>query len=100
MYGVNSLPELMTEAVLGGFETLFLILVLRPWSYDRSWIRLTIATVCFAPWALAAGIAGMNSGSVYATHTLWRLTISAILSLILIISGIAAARRRFGANAK
>ena len=91
---VNSASELVTEAVLGACEMTALLFVLRPWNYAHFWTRATIAFAVFAPWPLAAGMAGVQAGSVYATHTPWRLTLSAMLLVLAVLSGVAAVRSR------
>ena len=45
--------------------------VLRPWSYQRSWVRTLIMLLLLSPWLLLWGALGLHAGPTTHTHTLW-----------------------------
>jgi hypothetical protein len=93
-YGQNWPGDLSNAMWLGAFEVLGLLVVLRPWSYRRSWGRALVALALFVPWTLVAAMLGMHAGSINGAHLLWRAGIVLVLLCLTIISGYEATRAR------
>jgi hypothetical protein len=93
-YGQNWPGDLSTELWFGVAELLVLFLILRPWSYRRSWGRALLALVVFIPWTLFAAMLGMHAGSINGAHLVWRAGVVLVLLVLAAISGYEAARAR------
>ena len=88
-YGHNQAGALGRGVLYATVDLVVLCLVLRPWSYDRSWRRAALALLLFAPWALLNVITLMHAGGVWATHVMSVLAIWLGLALLLTVSGVA-----------
>ncbi len=74
-------------------ELVVLALILRPWSYRRSWGRSAVALVVILPWTLLwAGL--MHQGGVLVVHAMWLVSLVVILCACCAWSGFAALRAR------
>ena len=93
-YGQNWPGDLSTEITLGAWEMLALMLILRPWSYRRSWGRALFALVLAIPWTLFMAMVGMHAGSVNGAHLVWRTVIVLALLVLTTLSAVEAARAR------
>ncbi len=94
-YGHNWPGDFMSEAIESFVEIAVLALILRPWSFQRSWIRALVSAGVFFPWSLFTAVAGMHAGSIFAAHGLWLFALATALVLIAVYAGIAAALHRF-----
>jgi hypothetical protein len=88
-YGHNGPGALEWGVLYATLDLAVLCLVLRPWSYDRSWRRAAIALLLFTPWALLNVITLMHAGSVWATHIMSAVAIWLGLVVLLAVSGVA-----------
>jgi hypothetical protein len=73
-------------------EFLAATVLLRPWSYRRSWGRALIAAAVFAPWSFIRMVMGMHAGPATHAHSLWMLLFCVGLVGAAVVSGIAAVR--------
>ena len=87
-YGHNSEDALANGLVLTFFELAILVAILRPWSYDRSWGRASIALALLLPWTLLWMLGAMHAGGVFGLHWMWLallvvgLTVTVLVSLV------------------
>ena len=96
--GQNWPGDLSTELWLGAAELLVLFLILRPWSYRRSWGRALVALVLFIPWTLFTAMLGMHAGSINGAHLVWRAGVALVLLCLALISGYEAVQARRSAD--
>ena len=73
-------------------EVLLLYLILRPWSYRRSWGRAAIAFFLFAGWTILGGIGTMHSGRIGTFHWGWLLLVTVGLLGATVVSAAMAAQ--------
>ena len=66
------------------------LLILRPWSYHRSWLRALCAAVLFAPWLAFNFLLLIHSGGIMTLHALWLFGLWILFAVATIRSGIAA----------
>ena len=73
-------------------ELAVLYLIVRPWSYRRSFKRLIVALTLFVPWMTLSGMALMHAGAVVALHFFWLFVLDTALIICLLVSVIATQR--------
>jgi hypothetical protein len=93
-YGHTQRGELAHILGITAGEVLVLLLLLRPWSYDRSWLRALGALLVLTPWLMLWGILGLHAGPTTHTHTALLLLVWVSLVGASVVSGIAALRAR------
>lgn len=93
-YGHNHAGALAEGLVMTLSEAAAIYLILRPWSYLRSWGRALGALALLAPWTVIAAILSMHAGGVVMLHLLWLLCLDLIVASVALWSGVAALRRR------
>ena len=93
-YGHTQVGELARILKITAGELVIATLVLRPWSYRRSWVRVLAGLLLLTPWMLLWGVAGMHSGPTTHAHTSWLLLFWIGLAISGIVSAIGAARAR------
>jgi hypothetical protein len=80
-------------------ELAVLMLILRPWSYRRSWARAALALTVFLPWATLSTLSLMHVGGVLVVHAIWLVCVVLVLAACAVWSGAAAFRTRSPATA-
>jgi hypothetical protein len=93
-YGHNGDGSLATGIILLMIETAVLCAILRPWSYRRSWGRALSALVLSSFWAVLWVPLTMHTGGVLMAHFLWLVAVLMGLVVAVLVSGVAAVRRR------
>ena len=93
-YGHTQLGELARILRITAVEVLVFLLLLRPWSYQRSWMRALAGVVLLTPWLLLWGALGLHAGPTTHAHTSWLLLFWLGLTVSGIVSGVGAARAR------
>ncbi len=73
-------------SLFGMLECATLTLVIRPWSYRRSWGRAFVALLLFLPWSLLSLAFTMHMPPVVIFHAFWTLLVSAGLLVTLVIT--------------
>jgi len=96
-YGHNHAGALAEGLLMTLSEAAALYLILRPWSYRRSWGRALGALALLAPWTAIAAILTMHAGGVVMLHLAWLLCLDVIVLGLALWSGAAALSRRAGA---
>lgn len=81
--------ELTLVLVSIALETVVLALVLRPWSWQRSWRRAVTAFALFTPWLGFWHALSLGSGPVTGTHVLVLLVLWLGLALLAALSSVA-----------
>ncbi|NEQ24982.1 MAG: hypothetical protein F6K28_38995 [Microcoleus sp. SIO2G3] len=61
-----------------------LYLVIRPWSFRRSWVRCLGAMTLFFPWTFLMMFITMHGGGITRIHFFWLVGIDLILITLLI----------------
>ena len=79
IYGHSGPDDLKNMIILSAIELVVLYLILRPWSYQRSWSRSFMALLLFAPWTVLSMIVSMHTGSILTLHWLWLLVLDIVL---------------------
>lgn len=82
-YGHNNEGALLQGFILTLVELAVLYLIIRPWSFRRSWLRVISAMVLFLPWTFLMIFMTMHSGGIFFLHFLWLLVIDLILISLL-----------------
>jgi hypothetical protein len=82
----NHPGALLTWGLWLAGEVAVLYLVLRPWSYRRSWGRALLALVLCAPPLLLALLVLIHSGGIMAWHAMWLLAVFVTLLTCLVVS--------------
>ncbi len=90
-YGHNAGGALSLGLGWSFVEMLLMMIILRPWTYRRSWKRAALAVALAVPWCFASMVFTMHGGGVVALHFLWVLALSAIAMVLAIAGAIAAA---------
>lgn len=80
-YGHSYSGELRIMLAVTSVEMVIFALILRPWSYDRSWLRALLALSLLTPWLLLWGAFGIHAGPATHTHTAWLLLLWAVLAV-------------------
>jgi hypothetical protein len=80
--------QLLIEAVIA-------LLLIRPWSYQRSSGRILVAAALFAPWVLLNLMFIIHSGGIMVLHTVWLLALWLSLVCAALWAGAATIVRRF-----
>ena len=93
-YGHTQVGELARILQITAVELLVFVVVLRPWSHRRSWIRAVTGLALLTPWLLLWGAVGLHSGPTTQAHTSWLLLFWVALLISAIVSGVGAARAR------
>jgi hypothetical protein len=75
-------------------ELIILYLILRPWSYQRSWRRSLGALMVAVPWLGVSVFMTFHAGGIIAVHATWMLAVVILLLFTTFISAIAAANQR------
>jgi hypothetical protein len=63
----GDLSQVLTMTVV---ELLFVLVILRPWSYQRSWGRSLAALLLLTPWTLFYLLILIHSGGIMVLHSL------------------------------
>ncbi len=79
-------------------EATAVLLILRPWSYRRSWGRSLSAVIVVLPWTAFWGMSLMHAGGIVVIHFVWLVALLAVTSIAAVWSGVAA-RRSHAASA-
>jgi hypothetical protein len=74
-YRHNFPGDFRQNAILVLVEAAIAMLLIRPWSYNRSSGRTIIAAFVFLPWLILNLAFMMHSGGIMALHTLWLLAL-------------------------
>ena len=93
-YGHNSEGSLLPALGITVIELAVVYLILRPWSYRRSWLRAGIAFVIYLPWTGLSGFMCMHAGGIFAIHFLWLASLGMTLAICFVWSGLAAIQAR------
>ena len=93
-YGTTYAGELTQILGVTGAEILVAAVILRPWSYRRSWGRALLCALAFAPWLALWGALGLHAGPTTHAHTTWLLLFWLGLVTAAAVSGAAAVRAR------
>ena len=84
--------ELMETLGLIAIEVALLYLILRPWSYTRSWGRALMAGLLLAPFAVFAfGVMFMYGSLIALMHVIWLGLVAGGLFVAALVSASAAA---------
>ncbi|HEY9225918.1 MAG TPA: hypothetical protein VIP11_04680 [Gemmatimonadaceae bacterium] len=90
----NRAGELGIYASFVFVEAAVALLIVRPWSYDRSRGRALGAAVLFAPWVLLNLMMLIHSGGIMVLHALWLVILwGSLLGTVLVSASVAAADR-------
>jgi hypothetical protein len=89
-YGHNLDGVQLTGPLLSGLELALAFLILRPWSYQRSWVRALIALALLSPWALVNTVVILHLGGIGMLHVMWLWTLWLALALLTVVSGTSA----------
>ena len=81
--------DLRKNAVLVLIEAVVVLLLIRPWSYNRDSGRTLIAALVFTPWLLLNLVFMIHSGGIMALHTLWLLALWLSFVGVAVWSGVA-----------
>jgi hypothetical protein len=87
-YGHNHEGALTDGLVMTSVELVVLVAILRPWSYDRSWVRSLVATVLLAPWTMLSMMMSMHAGGIVFIHLFWIFLVLVGLSVTFLVSAI------------
>jgi hypothetical protein len=93
-YGHNHEAALVHGLWLSLIELAVVILLLRPWSYRRSWGRALAALAALVPWTLFWAVSLMHQGGIVAIHFLWLVALVVVAAVSAGWSGWAAWRDR------
>ena len=93
-YGHNHEGALLQVLPVTLIELGVVMLILRPWSYRRSWGRSVAALVVFLPWTLLSAAILMHQGGVVVLHAMWLASLVVVLVACVAWSGVAALRAR------
>jgi len=85
-FGHNWPGDLQNVALYGGLEILILTIIVRPWSYDRSWGRALIATGLLIPYTAFALVATMHAGTIIFIHALWLVALLVAMLMLTLVS--------------
>lgn len=89
-YGHNHDGALLQGLLYITIELVASLLIIRPWSYQRSWKRATLALAVAVPWTLVSIAMMMHAGGVIALHGLWMLALTSIFTVLATAGAIAA----------
>lgn len=90
----NGAGDLKTFVVMALVELAVVTVILRPWSYDRSWGRALGALVVLVPWTLLFLIMLIHSGGVMLWHVRWLLGLVLGTATLTVTSGAVAVLAR------
>jgi hypothetical protein len=90
----NRTGDLSSILLQMSLELLVLTVILRPWSYYRSWGRALTALVLCIPWTLIFMALLIHAGSVMVLHVVWLIGILLGTACLTVISANAARRHR------
>jgi hypothetical protein len=93
-YGHTQPGELSHILAITAGEMLVFLVLLRPWSYHRSWLRAVGALLVLTPWLLLWGVLGLHAGPTTHTHTLLLGLLWFGLAVTSVVSGVAVIRMR------
>ena len=85
-YGHNRAGNLSEMLIYMVVEITVLFLILRPLSYNFSWVRALLALILAVPLALVFLTSTMHAGFVIFTHAVWCLIMVVMLAVLLIAS--------------
>lgn len=94
-YGHNGQRDPEVMLAISAAELAVLYVILRPWSYRRSWWRPLISLLPFAPWTLLNMVASMHAGGVAIVHWMWLLVVDVILVACFTVSAASVAWSRW-----
>jgi len=89
-YGHNHDGALTAGLSLTLVELFVVYAILRPSSYQRSWIRSVVALVVFVPWTACSVLMTMHAGGVIGLHCLWVVPLVLLLAVCAAWSGMSA----------
>jgi hypothetical protein len=89
-YGHNGAGALGTGLLYTTVELAVIYLLLRPWSYERSWKRAAGALLLFTPWTGLHAMMLVHAGAIWSLHTMWLLVVWLGLAALLLVSGVSA----------
>jgi hypothetical protein len=92
--GHNGAGAFIAGVVWISIELVVLQLILRPWSYQRSWGRSLCALMVSIPWLGFSVLMMMHGGGIVRLHALWILVIAVAMLTVTFFSAIAADRHR------
>lgn len=82
-------------ALLSTVELVIAALIVRPWRFDRLWLRLLIAVVLLLAWTFPWLASMMHQPPVQGMHLLWLLLLDVGLLLALCVVSLVSAWRAF-----
>ena len=82
----NRPGDLRQFILMSGVELCLVLLLLRPWSYRRSWGRALTALVLLAPWTFLFLAMAVHSGGVMIWHLKWLGGVLVGLLVLFVIS--------------
>ena len=86
--------DLRTYVIMTAVELGVVLLLLRPWSYRRSWGRAFVTAVLLLPWSFVWLMLLAHSGGVKGLHFLWLFGLLVGCLALTAISAAFALRRR------
>lgn len=96
-FGHNIEGEFERNVIFTTVELAVLYLILRPWSYHRSWWRSLSALVLFAPWTCLL-FAILHVGGTTNLQLFWLMAVELTLLITTVVSGLTAVWDRYGAR--
>lgn len=87
-YGHNGEGDFKTFFIITLVELAVLYIVLRPWSFRRSFGRLLVVLVLFMPWTFLSMLASMHAGSIVSLHWLWLVAVDAVLFVCAVVASV------------
>jgi hypothetical protein len=94
-YSHNFPGDFRRNAIQLLIEAVIALLLIRPWSYQRSSGRVLIAAALFAPWVLLNLMFLIHSGGIMVLHTVWLLIVWLSLVCAALWAGAATIVNRF-----
>ena len=83
-------------ALLSTVELVIAALIVRPWKFDRLWLRMLIACVLLLTWTFPWLASMMHQPPVQGMHLLWLLLLDVGLLLALCVVSLVSAWRAYG----
>ena len=88
-YGHNHEGALRDFLVWTLAELAVVYLILRPWSYRRSWKRAMVALLLCLPWTAFSAILLIHAGGVIRLHFFWMCSLVVVLVGCCLVAGAA-----------
>ena len=86
----NRPGDLQHYLIMSLTELVLVLLILRPWSFDRSWRRALMVLVPLVPWTLLHLLVLIHSGGVMVLHFFWLAGLLVAMLLLAIVSATSA----------